>query len=338
MRKRALVIGFDAHLSHILDLVDFDDCYIVLYHSAFSKGVPGAELIELLEVFRDDFDLVVYDDLHKSYAEWLSYICDIGKKLNLEEIYYKDKDQVQVPRIAAKMHQLEAEAMRSIMRSGSYQSRRPNYWVGGWSFYEKDYVDSLKINKDYLMGAPDYPRLQAVYEASKQLSKKRCCGAVAELGVYKGDFSSFLSRMFPSEDFYLFDTFVGFDTSDVCLDKGLSRASEGYFGDTTVPLVRSKILNPERCHWAIGHFPGSCELAVDVEFKFVNIDVDLYEPTKSGLNFFYDRLVPGGYIMIHDYLHPGYRGPQKAVDEFCQQRGIAVFPVADFNGSVMISK
>lgn len=43
-------------------------------------------------------------------------------------------------------------------------------------------------------------------------------------------------------------------------------------------------------------------------FCFVNIDVDLYQPTKDALEFFIQKLSKGGYIFIHDYNNYGYRG------------------------------
>jgi O-methyltransferase len=41
----------------------------------------------------------------------------------------------------------------------------------------------------------------------------------------------------------------------------------------------------------------------DVLYALVNLDADLYNPTKAGLEYFYPHLSPGGVIFIHDYNH-----------------------------------
>jgi O-methyltransferase len=36
-------------------------------------------------------------------------------------------------------------------------------------------------------------------------------------------------------------------------------------------------------------------------FAFVSLDFDKYEPTLAGLEFFYPRVAPGGFVFVHDY-------------------------------------
>ena len=52
------------------------------------------------------------------------------------------------------------------------------------------------------------------------------------------------------------------------------------------------------------------------KYKFVHIDVDLYEPTLKSLEFFYPRLVEGGIIVCDDYNSKHFSGSKKAWDEF----------------------
>jgi O-methyltransferase len=52
--------------------------------------------------------------------------------------------------------------------------------------------------------------------------------------------------------------------------------------------------------------------------RFVHIDVDLYEPTKAALEYFWNSLVPGGCMVIDDYNHSVFEGATRAVDEFVQ--------------------
>ncbi len=76
----------------------------------------------------------------------------------------------------------------------------------------------------------------------------------------------------------------------------------------------------------------------DKKFAFVHIDVDLYEPTLAGLNWFYERLNPGGYIFVHDYNNQRYLGVKSAVDSFVQATRATCVPLPDFAGSVIVAK
>ena len=53
-------------------------------------------------------------------------------------------------------------------------------------------------------------------------------------------------------------------------------------------------------------------------FSLVHTDVDLYQSTKSVLEFFYGRMIPGGVIISHDFN--SCRGPYNAITEFFQDK------------------
>jgi hypothetical protein len=54
----------------------------------------------------------------------------------------------------------------------------------------------------------------------------------------------------------------------------------------------------------------------DRRFKLVHIDVDLYQPTRDSVEFFYPRMVPGGVILCDDYGSTRCPGARRAMDEF----------------------
>lgn len=55
-------------------------------------------------------------------------------------------------------------------------------------------------------------------------------------------------------------------------------------------------------------------------FAFVHIDVDLYEPTRDSLEFFYPRMNPGGIIVCDDYNFTSCPGATKAIDDSLAHR------------------
>jgi hypothetical protein len=48
----------------------------------------------------------------------------------------------------------------------------------------------------------------------------------------------------------------------------------------------------------------------------VHLDVDLYDPTKACLDFFYPLAVPGAVFLFDDYGSTYCPGARSAIDEF----------------------
>jgi len=52
----------------------------------------------------------------------------------------------------------------------------------------------------------------------------------------------------------------------------------------------------------------------------LHLDCDFYEPSKLCLNYFFNKIQKGGYLVIDDYGR--WKGCKKAIDEFFAERGI----------------
>jgi len=182
---------------------------------------------------------------------------------------------------------------------------------------------------------------QAVLElCAQEAYRNDVQGSVAELGVFRGDFARWINHYFPDRPFYLFDTFEGFDERDasVELDRGFSTGKQGHdFSKTSEALVLDKMEYRKNCIVKKGYFPDTATDVSDT-FCFVSIDADLYQPILAGLNFFYPKLVGGGYIMVHDFNNDVYKGSRQAVLEFCKKHNVGYVPISDSFGSVVITK
>jgi O-methyltransferase len=184
----------------------------------------------------------------------------------------------------------------------------------------------------------DYIRLSTLELVSEEIKRKNLKGNVAELGVYKGKFARYINGYFPDRLLYLFDTFEGFDNRDIDSEKQLG-FSDGKqdFSDTSVEGVLKQMPHSKMCRPVKGFFPQSAKDVNDA-FVFVSLDADLYEPILAGLNFFYPKLVNGGYIFVHDFNNENYAGARKAVEQFCKEQGIGFVPIPDSGGSAIIAK
>ena len=184
-------------------------------------------------------------------------------------------------------------------------------------------------------------RFAAMRLLAEQLEKEKIPGEAAELGVFRGAFAAAINGAFPKRTICLFDTFEGFAEADVKAEKenSYSKAQRGDFSQTGVEEVLKRLPHPERAELHKGWFPESFDASCREKlFAFVSLDADLYAPTKAALPLFYDRLSPGGAIMVHDVNSLQYRGAGAAVEEFCRERKLLPVPVPDLHGSVIIRK
>lgn len=192
-------------------------------------------------------------------------------------------------------------------------------------------IDRAKIISDFV----SYPVesriewLRSLSELQENIDKNI---NVAEAGVFQGDFAKHINSLYPERTLHLFDTFEGFSKEDVNRENGLSDAYSGKFASTSEDLVMKKMSHPEKVHIHKGFFPQTAE-GLTSQFCFVNLDMDLYQPTLEGLRFFAPKMVRDGVILIHDYLWGPYeKSVKKAVHEFMDEtefKNLRLMPIGD---------
>ena len=143
----------------------------------------------------------------------------------------------------------------------------------------------------------EYFRISSLELVSYEIYRRGILGAVAELGVFRGDFAKHINQAFPDRKLYLFDTFEGFNEKDKNTEviNDFSSADQD-FSSTSVDLVLSKMKHPKNCIVKQGYFPESSK-GLNETFAFVSIDVDLFEPTYAGLVYFYQKLSGGAQYL-----------------------------------------
>ncbi len=224
-------------------------------------------------------------------------------------------------------------AFKIMETSWSYKISKPHNWehavkVGLVS------KELIKIERTYR----DKVRFYNLWFQTERLKRMKIQGAFAELGVYKGETALMLHQMDASRRLHLFDTFAGFDTKDLDLEKNKDeRYTTDNFSDTSIESVRSLFKDSGNILFYPGYFPATTKTLSDKAFALVHIDADLYLPTIEALKFFYPKVSPGGVLIVHDYNHT-WDGIKKAVDEFMITIPESLVEVLDWQGSVMIIK
>lgn len=209
----------------------------------------------------------------------------------------------------------------------SYDSLLPSEFenFGNHEQYEKDYVRfrTFELVADMI-------------QQNDMLEK----GAVAEAGVFRGDFAKLINLKFPKQKLYLFDTFESFsEESTKEIERGnITQQVHDYFKDTSNDFVLSIMPNKEKCIIRKGLFPDTAK-GIEEEFFFVSLDMDLEDSIFAGLEYFYPRMLQGGYIFIHEYNCHNFAGVKNAIERYEKENGVCKkIPLCDQNGTLVIVK
>lgn len=193
------------------------------------------------------------------------------------------------------------------------------------------------LHRNRANNAGDFVRFYMFNLLFEQIIKDGILGDLAELGVYKGNTASLLAEFARANGrrTYLFDSFCGFSSYDI---RGIDADKQVEFKDTSFESVRS-LVGTEDVEYVVGHFPGStAEIPGNLQFCMVHLDCDLYLPMKAGLQYFYPRITPGGFLVVHDYSSLNWDGAERAVDEFLADKQERLVPIPDKSGTAVIRK
>lgn len=192
-------------------------------------------------------------------------------------------------------------------------------------------------------------RFDSLHQMVRHVLNKNISGDFAECGCKHGHSTYLIAdemrKVDTSRDLWVFDSFEG----------GLSDKGDK---DRTTKLadtnVRSTQIQKERfssqynhvqsvfkgmpfVHLVKGWIPDTfTDDLGDKNFAFVHLDVDLYEPTKSSLDFFYSRLSDGGVIVVDDYNSATFPGARIAVQELLEEQKYSLFIESQLMGCIIV--
>jgi hypothetical protein len=202
-------------------------------------------------------------------------------------------------------------------------------------------------------------RCYALWEAASYIACRGIGGDVVECGVWRGGSSMIAAFALKlagdtSRDLYLFDTFSGMpapSSFDVEATSGVSAASIpeyvnqqrdsdvfAYASQSEVERNMAATGYPaERCHFVAGMVEDTIPAAAPERIALLRLDTDWYESTRHELEHLWDRLVPGGVLIIDDYGH--WQGARKAVDEFFAGRADSpLLARVDYTGRIAVKR
>ncbi|GAA2290263.1 hypothetical protein GCM10010431_04500 [Streptomyces kunmingensis] len=202
--------------------------------------------------------------------------------------------------------------------------------------YDDEAKETIRAVKPWTMTSPE--RLNAFILATRHIVKHGIPGDIVECGVWRGGSmqacaKTLLSCGVADRDLYLFDTYDGMTpptdedlrrdgtpAADILARHGKENAIWAY---ATLDDVRSgfeQVPYPaERVHYVQGKVEDTVPGEAPEKIAILRLDTDWYASTKHELDHLYDRLVPGGVLLIDDYGY--WQGSRQAVDEFLERTG-----------------
>ncbi len=205
---------------------------------------------------------------------------------------------------------------------------------GGEAEYESLYLNAMRVTSSRPWPVQRRARFRSLIHLLAETNPFH--GDIAECGCYLGLSSYLMCSYLQKRDsayrgarYHIFDSFQGLSaptTDDAVADEfpGAKRLrSMCVKGAFAASLEQVKCNLAEFPDIAIhpGWIPLTFQKLPERVYRFVHVDVDLYDPTIESFEYFYPRLAAGGIIVSDDYDWPGAR---LALEEFCDERGLTL--------------
>lgn len=181
-------------------------------------------------------------------------------------------------------------------------------------------------------------RLDNIQKCIEDVISNEIPGDIIEAGVWRGGTAIFMKAVLAAHNsnhrrVWVADSFEGLPAPDAILhplegkahDSKLMRDVYHHFA-VDIDEVRNNFarfgLFDEKVQFLKGWFKDTLPGAPIEQLSVIRLDGDYYESTMDCLVNLYDKLSPGGYMVIDDYGQDDWTYCRRAVDEFREARGI----------------
>lgn len=200
-----------------------------------------------------------------------------------------------------------------------------NYPVGEWETdfeIPEDFVSEFNhfvkeiMKEETSIRHPLYERLFILWSAAKHASKLE--GDFVECGVYAG-FTSYFMAKHCKTNIHLFDSWDG--VTD------FTEHDNEYYKENPFKVEMDQAVNTMKDFSNVvfhrGEFPFDFDQLEKI--SLLHIDADNYNPTKICLEQLWDKMVPGGIIIV-DFHDSWATGAEKATKDFFEgKRDLIMF-------------
>jgi O-methyltransferase len=218
--------------------------------------------------------------------------------------------------------------------------------------YEEAVRETIRSVKPWTMTTPE--KLNTLIHSVRYVVKHQIPGDIVECGVWRGGSMLTIAKTLiengdTTRDLHLYDTFEGMseptehdkrhDGKSAAEMLAASDKSSGVWAYASLEDVQATMaMAPypaERIHYYKGKvedtIPGD---ALPEQISILRLDTDWYESTRHELQHLWDRLVPGGVLLLDDY--GWWEGAKRAVDEWLEETKIPLLLVRMDEGRVAV--
>ena len=153
-------------------------------------------------------------------------------------------------------------------------------------------------------------------------------GDFVECGVNTGAYSraliDYINFEATGKAFYLFDTYEGLVPDQITEEE--RKAGVGDYL-STYTNVYDQVVNtfaPFNAKIIKGTVPQTLPACTAEKICYLSIDMNVVAPEIAAANYFWDKLVSGGVMILDDYGFPAHIAQKKAFDEFAKQKNVSL--------------
>jgi O-methyltransferase len=217
--------------------------------------------------------------------------------------------------------------------------------------FDDDYRAIISMVRPFTMTGND--KLHALITATKYIHDHEIPGAVVECGVWRGGSMHAVARVLDaagdhSKDLYLFDTFEGMppptkkdrrlygrSAAALLARNAKDRTIWAYASLNEVKAGFETVPYPaERIHFIKGKVEDTVPANAPDQIALLRLDTDWYQSTRHELEHLYNRLAPGGVLILDDY--GWWKGSREATDEFLYKTGERLLLVRAGTGRIAV--
>lgn len=168
-------------------------------------------------------------------------------------------------------------------------------------------------------------------------------GDFVECGVNTGAYAISIINYIEFEKlekkFYLLDTFKGLDPQQISDEEkkaGIESYLKGYrdvFAEVQQTFAPYKSVQLIR-----GLVPDTLPECNSTKICYLSLDMNVVMPEIAAINYFWDKIVVGGVLLLDDYGFPQHIHQKDAFDVFAKEKGVQILCLPTGQGVIIKSK
>ncbi|MFI5892487.1 TylF/MycF/NovP-related O-methyltransferase [Actinoplanes sp. NPDC051513] len=211
--------------------------------------------------------------------------------------------------------------------------------------------ETIRAVKPWTMTSPG--KLHALVSSVRYVAKHQIPGDVVECGVWRGGSMLAVARTLieagdTERHLHLYDTYEGMseptehdkrhDGKSAAEMLAASDKSAGVWAFASLEDVQATMAESaypaDHIHYYKGKVEETIPASVPERISILRLDTDWYESTRHELEHLWNRLVPGGVLLLDDY--GWWDGARRAVDEWLAETNLPVLLLRMDEGRVAV--